>query len=1340
MSTAGDKLRLERERFERELRLSETTRDAAVGADDSAHFLADSPRTDDDAVWDLPGDEASNGASAGKSRPVMPTTPYREAMRAARAVDAAPAAPPSPKLESPTSDMTASIREALDAAERGLRASVIATDQMERLAASRGTRGASSRRGEIETPRDAAALLAAGDEDPEAQAYLKGVLRMIYGDGDDEDDEDDDEDAPARALRAAVARTRDGLSTHLLGDDSAREAVVARRAHTRANAPAAAAAARASPSGSRAGAGSAATDDGDTASIPVADPEPFAFRADAASDTAVDFQYEVFGATARATVTRTTARASAPPPTTTVETDAPAASSLAAASPGGLPPTPTAVKARAASTSPEAAAMFDEFRQLERGLAEYVAGSPEPGSSPEEKPHAEAPAKRPAARAGSPYRPATTSDVTAVAGGSERAPRAGTVHAAAVHSTEPHANAPPLRVDAAPKAASASPAASGSGAGSPASTIDPAAREALDAMDPQDRTAPAVPDVAAPWSAALDAQTEAEAARKREARRKVEELLGGAFDYEEIRSVARAATAEPGVPADATTLGSVVLTTPPRVAPDGTARPRVASAVEKSEKSEKDFFADVREAAAFGAGSSFAADPASVVADADASIEAFRAAMRAEVATRIAASASGVSADVAEEARARRAATREMRKSVAGATRSRADARSARDAARKRTPAPPRGAWRPPPEPPARRHEASAARASIEARAEADFTAGRSRSAPARERPRASIEKGTVASFAGRSSEAPARLSARGASAREAARRRGARAASAATAREEAEKRREVEAEKAEKAAEARRAAAEKKRVEVAFGRRARANGEREAVSARKKPPEPPPFARPRATEVKPFKLSTGNHTRNKEELRQRDRENRRDPDVWEPSPAKSAGHASESKAGEEAGDRGRSAPATPPMAPGRRRLDDDAEKAGGSSEKTKRTSPRLEAARRARDELKRRSRAATRQSRVIHAASEAAAPAIAAAEEARRDADAAAAAAARAAAAASAAEALMMAEARRLRERRKALYSRDKNADFAPARAASLEMDDAPLMASTSSLPDAAREDFGRDAEEASAARLRSSETPEKPPLRVSASLASPSPVKPPKPPAAGGPREPVQYDPPRRRGGEDAYAAFDRAAPAPAPEREPAVEPFAFAAEDDGVATPPSPRSPAVSWTMGALDLPEAHLSEPPGRETESSSSPPPRAETGALAAAADKSPPRVSVPAVLRRAAEARAVLAAAGGDAREREPEEPETETAPLKASLKASGRRSLFRGDDLTFAPPANVAAADATARTGPDARRTDGSSDGESVTDYGSLSGGESDERDEDLTAAAAAAVAAQLARAEREV
>jgi hypothetical protein len=1343
MSAAGDRLRAERERFERELRLSEATRDAAVGADDSAHFLADSPRTDDDAVWDLPGEEASTGASAGNAGPVMPTTPYREAMRAARAVDAAPAAPPSPKLESPTSDMTASIREALDAAERGLRASVIATDQMERLAASRGTRAASSRRGETATPRDAAALLAAGDEDPEAQAYLKGVLRMIYGGGDDDEDEeedDDDEDAPARALRAAVARARDGLSTHLMGDDSAREAVVARRAHTRASA---APAAKAPPSGSRA-----------DAAVPGVDSEPFAFRTDAASATAVDFRYEVFGATAQATVTRTTAMASAPPPTTTTETDAPAASSPAAASPGGLPPTPTAVKARAASSgSPEAAAMFDEFHRLERGLAEYVDGSPEPGSSPEEKPRAEPPAKRPAARSTSPYRPATADDVVAVAGGS--------THTAAVRSAATTANAPPPpRVDAARKAASKqnSPNSASSGASSPSSTIDPVAREALDAMAPRDRADnPAVPDVAAPWSAALDAQTEAEAARKREARRKVEELLGGAFDYEEIRSVARAATAEAEkdhssfVAADATTLGSSVPTTPPRVAPNGTARPRVARAVEADEETEKDFFADVREAAAFGAGSSFAADPASVVADADASIEAFRAAMRAEVATRIVASASGVSEEVTEMTRARRAATQALRKSVAGATRSRADARSARDAARKRATPPPRGAWRPPPEPPAslRPREASAARASIEARAEADFAAGRSRSAPARERPGAS-QDGTVASFAARSSEAPAVLSARGASAREAARRRGARAANAAKAREEAEKKREFELLKAERAAEAKRAAAEKKRVEVAFGRRAskadgngaRSDGDNENLDRSERKRRAPP-ARPRVTEVKPFNLSTGNHTRNKEELLA-ERENRRDPDVWEPSPAKSLGRL-ESEAGDEIE---RFAPATPPDASGRRRRGDDAEKEGESSEK-RRTSPRLDAARRARDELKRRSRAASRQTRVIHAASEAAAPAIAAAEEARRDAEAAAAAAARAAAAASAAEALMMAEARRLRERRKELYSRGKDAEFAPARAASLEMDDAPLMASYSSLPDTslaaarqAAEDFGRDVSgsEIDAAWHRSSETPEKPPLRVSASLASPSPVKPPKLPVAGGPREPVQYDP-SRRPGKDARAASDGGAPAPAPaepERRPAVEPFAFAAEDDGVTTPPSPRSPAVSWTMGALDLPGARLPEPPREESERTDDARAEAEPADAAASAASEKPKREVPAVLRRAAEARAVLAAAAVG-----PEtgvgETSTDTFEGEKPVKASGRRLLFRGDDLAYAPPAEVSAVSKISKTAPaTSRSADGvESDGD-VTDYGSIDG-ESDASDGDLTAAAAAAVAAQLARADGE-
>ena len=64
MSAAGDILRAERKRFERELRHPDTTHTAGVGADDSAHFLADSPRTDDDAVWDLPGDETPSRASS----------------------------------------------------------------------------------------------------------------------------------------------------------------------------------------------------------------------------------------------------------------------------------------------------------------------------------------------------------------------------------------------------------------------------------------------------------------------------------------------------------------------------------------------------------------------------------------------------------------------------------------------------------------------------------------------------------------------------------------------------------------------------------------------------------------------------------------------------------------------------------------------------------------------------------------------------------------------------------------------------------------------------------------------------------------------------------------------------------------------------------------------------------------------------------------------------------------------------------------------------------------------------------------------------------------------------
>ena len=194
-----------------------------------------------------------------------------------------------------------------------------------------------------------------------------------------------------------------------------------------------------------------------------------------------------------------------------------------------------------------------------------------------------------------------------------------------------------------------------------------------------------------------------------------------------------------------------------------------------------------------------------------------------------------------------------------------------------------------------------------------------------------------------------------------------------------------------------------------------------------------------------------------------------------------------------------------------------------------------------------------------------------------------------------------MMAEARRLRERRKALYSRDKNADFAPARAASLEMDDAPLMASTSSHPDAARAPTcGRDLPRPWPPPVRSRAGPgaEAASGNVSSSLASPSPGEAAAPPAAGGPRELVGAT--RRAAARTTYQRpFHRSHRRRWHRRRglARVEPPAKIAGRYFRRR----RGRRVSWTMGALDLPGAHLSEPPGRAAESSSTPPPRAETG-------------------------------------------------------------------------------------------------------------------------------------------
>ena len=97
--------------------------------------------------------------------------------------------------------MVASIRGALDDVERGLRASVAASSQMRALHAKRGTGeaiaaptpGTGGAPSPVTPVIGAALMTALGDlggdgknEDPEAKAYLKGVLRMLY-DGDDDE-------------------------------------------------------------------------------------------------------------------------------------------------------------------------------------------------------------------------------------------------------------------------------------------------------------------------------------------------------------------------------------------------------------------------------------------------------------------------------------------------------------------------------------------------------------------------------------------------------------------------------------------------------------------------------------------------------------------------------------------------------------------------------------------------------------------------------------------------------------------------------------------------------------------------------------------------------------------------------------------------------------------------------------------------------------------------------------------------------------------------------------------------------------------------------------------------
>ena len=173
--------------------------------------IDDAPGRNDDSVWDSDEDERPINPGGAAKTPMPSELLARGAsMRARRIRDDTSTAQQNEEDEADTStellpevgeDLVASIRGALDDVERGLRASVAASSQMRALHAKRGTGeaiaaptpGTGGAPSPV-TPVIGAALMSAlgdlgGDgknEDPEAKAYLKGVLRMLY-DGDDDE-------------------------------------------------------------------------------------------------------------------------------------------------------------------------------------------------------------------------------------------------------------------------------------------------------------------------------------------------------------------------------------------------------------------------------------------------------------------------------------------------------------------------------------------------------------------------------------------------------------------------------------------------------------------------------------------------------------------------------------------------------------------------------------------------------------------------------------------------------------------------------------------------------------------------------------------------------------------------------------------------------------------------------------------------------------------------------------------------------------------------------------------------------------------------------------------------
>ena len=215
-----DQLRAERARFASELAaggspgvIPETPLGEGghvpTAAVETTRIDDDAPGRNDDSVWDSDEDERRTNPGGAAKTPMPSELLARGASMRARARDDTSTAR-NEEDEADTStellpevgeDLVASIRGALDDVERGLRASVAASSQMRALHAKRGTGeaiaaptpGTGGAPSPVTPVIGAALMTALGDlggdgknEDPEAKAYLKGVLRMLY-DGDDDE-------------------------------------------------------------------------------------------------------------------------------------------------------------------------------------------------------------------------------------------------------------------------------------------------------------------------------------------------------------------------------------------------------------------------------------------------------------------------------------------------------------------------------------------------------------------------------------------------------------------------------------------------------------------------------------------------------------------------------------------------------------------------------------------------------------------------------------------------------------------------------------------------------------------------------------------------------------------------------------------------------------------------------------------------------------------------------------------------------------------------------------------------------------------------------------------------